>query len=325
MRNKAAFNEILNIISNSNKCLIFPHIVADGDTIGSSVALCAALRDMGKEAYVLMEDEIPNNLKFLAKDYITKDMEIISDLDLCIAIDSSDKGRLGNRLELFSNCKTTVNIDHHPTNTKFAMHNYVDDESAATGEIIFDILKAMKCDFNTDIAEGLYVSISSDTGNFVNSNTTKKSHLYVAELFDYDIDTYKINVELFQNFRKEKYYLLAELWSSLDFYFDEKVVIGHLTQKTLHEMGAKLEETDGAIDYLKSIYGVEIAVFIKEIEDTTVKVSMRSKEYADVSKIAFKFGGGGHKKAAGFTINNEIMEAKKIIVEEIDRLLNEND
>ncbi len=323
MRSKDTFSNVQNVLLDNDNIVIFPHIVADGDTIGSSVALCAALKSKGKKVKIVIEDEIPRNLSFLVTDDFVRDIDYIDTPTVCVSLDSSDIGRIGNRHEIFNKGSITVNIDHHPTNTAFAQYNYVDDESAATGEIIYDLIESMGITFNDTVAEGLYVAIASDTGNFMNSNTTKKSHLYTANLFDFDVDIYKINVELFQNFRKEKYYILADLWGSLDFYYNESVVIGYLTQKRLHEMGAKLEETDGAIDYLKSIYGVEIAVFIKELEDNVVKVSMRSKSYADVSKIAFKYGGGGHKKAAGFTLNHDVNTAKKMIVNDIDQMINE--
>jgi phosphoesterase RecJ-like protein len=315
--------EIANKIKEAKTVLLIPHIIIDGDTLGSSVALCVALRNLGKTAHILIEDEIPSYLRFLDNNYCTYDQRIVDEPDLSIAIDCSDIGRFPLRQEKFLSGKSSINLDHHKTNQLFADLNYVNEDASSTSEVIFELIKLLDVKIDSKIAEGIYTAIITDTGNFQYTNTTKTTHLIAAELFDIGIDLEKISVEIYQNVRFEQIKIACEIFENMEMLFNGKANIAYVTQEMLYKTGALMEETEGVISTLRNIRGVEISAFLKEKQKNEIKVGLRSKTYGDVSIIAQKFGGGGHQKAAGCTLSTSLEEAKKLITAEIITYLEE--
>ena len=312
------FTDIIDEITKANEILIYTHILMDGDALGSSVALCEALRSLGKKAFVLIEDEVPEYLRFIEDSCCTFDHDIISEPDLSIAVDSTDIDRFFLRKNKFLQGKKKICIDHHHTSGYFADINYVDEHSASTGELIFKLLKGLEVKFNQRIAEAIYVAITTDTGNFQYTNTTAESHIIAAELFSYGIDLEKIGVELYQNVRFEKLNLTAEILKTTEKICDGKVAIATVTFDMLKNTNTTIDESEGIVEVLRSIRGVEIAIFIKEISENQSKVSMRAKSYGIVALICQKFGGGGHIKAAGCTIFESLTNARKLIITEVE-------
>lgn len=323
MKHRHSFETIAREINKANTVLIYTHVLMDGDTLGSAVALCKALRYLEKTAYILIEDPIPEYLSFLDSDLCTYDCTIISEPDLSIALDCTDLDRFEKRREKFLQGKIKICIDHHHTNGYFADFNYVDEHSASTGELIYKLLKLMKIPVDKQMAEALYVAITTDTGNFQYSNTTAESHKTAAKLFEIGIDLGKISVELYQNVRPEKLKLTGEILKTLEMFCDGKVALAFVTQRVLIETNSTIEESEGIVETLRSIRGVEISVFMKEVSEREIKIGMRAKSYANVAGITQKFGGGGHIKAAGCTINATLEEAKALIVQEVEKYFNE--
>jgi phosphoesterase RecJ-like protein len=322
---KSTLEQIASKLNEAETVLLYPHIIMDGDTLGSSIALCIALRKKGKKAFILLEDEIPSYLQFLEKDYCTFDEKVLEEPDISISVDCSDIERFFKRKEKFLSGKLSICIDHHRTNKSFADLNYIDENAAATGEILYNLIKIMKIPVDVEMAEAIYTAITTDTGNFQYTNTTKDTHLIAAELFDIGIDLEKISVEIYQNIRHEKLKLLNEVIGTLEMLCDGKADIACVTQKMLKKTGALMEETEGIIETLRNISGVEISAFLKENGPEEIKVGLRSKTYGDVSVIAQFFGGGGHKKAAGCTIRTNLEEAKQQISSAIIKHLEEAD
>ena len=310
---KNTLEQIAAKLREAETVLLYPHVLMDGDTLGSSVALCIALRKMGKKAYILIEDEIPSYLLFMEKDYCTFDGNIIGAPDLSVSVDCSDIERFTMRKDKFLSGKTSICIDHHKTNNYFADLNYIDENAAATGEIVYDLLKILGTVIDVEIAEAIYTAVATDTGNFQYTNTTKATHLIAAELFDAGIDLEKISVEVYQNVRHEKLKLMNEVIGTIELLSNGKADTAFVTQEMLVKTGARMDETDGIIEMLRNISGVEISAFFKEVKPGEVKVGLRSKTYGDVSAIAQSFGGGGHKKAAGCTLYTSLEDAKQKI------------
>jgi bifunctional oligoribonuclease and PAP phosphatase NrnA len=325
MKHKHSFEAIINEINSAGKILLYTHVLMDGDTLGSAVALCKVFRNMGKTAYILIEDPIPEYLAFMEKGYCTYDCDIIAEPDLSIAVDCTDIQRFVKRKEKFLQAKSKICIDHHHTSAYFADLNYVDEYTASTGELIFKLLKQMGALIDQEIAEAIYVAITTDTGNFQYTNTTSESHRIAAELFEIGIDLGKISVELYQNVRPEKLKLTGEILKTIEMHCENKVALASVTQKVLQETDSSLEESEGIVETLRSIRGVEVSIFVKEISNIETKVGMRAKSYANVAEMMQKFGGGGHIKAAGCTIHAPVSEAKALIVEEVERYFNEWD
>jgi phosphoesterase RecJ-like protein len=242
-----------------------------------------------------------------------------------MAVDCSDIERFVQRKDKFLTGKTSICIDHHRTNNYFADLNYIDMHAGATGEIVYDLIRTMGIDIDVEMAEAIYTAITTDTGNFQYTNTTKNTHLITADLFDIGIDLEKISVEVYQNIRHEKLMLLNEVIATIEMLHGGRADMAYVTQEMLKKTGALMEETEGFIETLRNISGVEISAFLKETMPGEIKVGLRAKTYGDVSAIAQSFGGGGHKKAAGCTLNMSLEEAKKQISSAIISHLEEAD
>lgn len=312
---QSCLSEIANLLARAGSVLIFPHIQMDGDALGSSVALCRALRNRGKVAQILIEDKIPENLRFLDKGYCIYDFPDC-DPDVCIALDCSDLMRIDKRQEIFLKGKQTALLDHHATSQPFADINYVDIDASSTGEIVFLLLKEMGATFDREMGEALFAAIITDTGNFLYSNTGKRTHLMAAELYETGMDHNKVAVEIYQRKRIQKIKIMNAVLSTIELIHEGKGCVAVMTRRMLADTGAFVEETEGVVEELRNIDGVEISAFLRE-EEGRVRVTMRAKGWADVSDIAEKYGGGGHKKAAGCTIPGTIEEVKPLLIQDI--------
>jgi len=316
-------DDLIPVLKNAKKISVLPHISADGDAIGSSLAFAYALSKIGKDATVYLEEEIPRTYMFLPcreKTQIFEQAE--GEFDVVVALDTGDTGRLGNRIEIFNKAKITVNIDHHQTNDMFASYNYVDTKASATGEIIYDLIGKMNVEMDTCIANCLYTAIVTDTGGFRYSNTTKRTHEIIAQLIDKGVDVADIAKKVFDTVSLAKTRLTGEAINSLQLFEDGKVAFLTITKEMQKRAGADDEDCDGLVNIGRNIEGVEVAVLLKTAPDGSIKASIRSNAYADVAKVAQKFSGGGHKRAAGCIINSDIDSARDMILEEIRKELN---
>ena len=309
--------EIAKVLAEKQNILIYPHINMDGDALGSAAALCKGLRNLGKNCYILIEDDIPGNLLFLDKGYTTCDQNIMDTVEVSICVDCGEEKRFPNRADKFNSADLTVCIDHHATTQFICDYNYVDSSRAATGELIYALLLEMGVTIDKEIGEAVFAAITTDTGNFQYSNTSRRSHEIMADLYDAGIDANGISIELYENVRIEKILIKNKVLSTLEMLADGKAAICYMTEDMLQETGATGDETDGVVQELRSISGVEIAAFLKEQGEGKVKASLRSKRYADVAAIASAFGGGGHIRAAGCTLECSMEEAMICIKEKI--------
>lgn len=321
MMKNNTLKEIGEELINEDIILIFPHILMDGDALGSSVALCDSLRNIGKNASVVIEDKIPTYLEFLAGDYCVSYEDVSVTPDISVCIDCGDEGRFPKRKKLFQQGKKTICIDHHPTSEGICDLNYIDGSAGATGEIIFDLLKEMQIDLTKKNAEAIFAAITTDTGNFQYSNTTKKTHEIVTGLYDKGLENNKVSVSLYENETFEKIKLQTEVMGSAELIKNGRGAIAVVTQDMLKKCNAEMEDSEGLVSKLRSIKGVEVSMLLKESNKGVIKVAMRAKLSADVSEIAKRYGGGGHVKAAGCTIHDTIENVKKLMTEEIIKVL----
>ncbi len=305
----------------ASKVLIIPHELMDGDAFGSAVALCKSLRKKGKTAWILLEDKVPDYLEFMNKGYCTNDNLIFEEPDVSLCIDCGDRNRFKKRVDAFDKGKLKICLDHHTTSKRIFDLNYVDGKAAATGEIVFDLLSEMNWPLDKEIAEALFVAITTDTGNFQYSNTSKRSHEIVISLYDKGMNFSKVSAEIYQNESINKFKMESKVIDSAELFADGLGVVACVTQEMLKACGSSMEETEGIVSKLRSIRGVEISVLIKEYPDDCMKVGLRAKHTGDVAVIASKFGGGGHVKAAGCTICGSLDVVKQMIVKEVTKRL----
>lgn len=320
--------KIADALSDSHTIYIFPHMVADGDAMGSCASLCGLMRKMGKTADIVMEDEIPDNLKFLDKNYVIyadKETEL-PERDLCIALDCSNVDRFPKREHIFFGAgKRTACVDHHVTETGFADVNLVDPYAAATCELLYELYDFMDVKLDVEAGEALYTGIVTDTGNFQYTNTTKKTHIIAAELIELGIDKKNINITLYQSQRLQKLKLHSMIMDNMQTFCDGRAAMAYVTLDMYEKAGAKTSESDGINSTLRDIQGVEVAIFLREMSEHEIKVGFRSKNYVDVAEICVKLGGGGHKHAAGCTVLKTMEETLPLIKAEVESVMAEYD
>lgn len=312
------FTPIIDKISSAQKIVLLVHESPDGDAVGSIISLFRALTKLGKDVYGFIE-KVPVNCAFLlnsiGKEIKTFDkIDFNEKYDLCIALDCGDLERMGDAKALFINAKDTACIDHHFTNESFANANYIDPSAAATGEIIFDLLKVMNVEINKDIATALYAAIVSDTGNFIHNNTTKRTFEIAGELIEYGIDITEISFHMFSETSLNRMIFMGKLLQNVEIFLDGKIAILTANQSDIDKFELEPSELDGMVDYARYIKGVEVGIFLKPRDDI-YKVSLRSNGRVDVSGIAVQFDGGGHKFAAGCKVctNNPEVAKRKLI------------
>jgi bifunctional oligoribonuclease and PAP phosphatase NrnA len=316
-------NKIISALQRADSVAIMPHVSVDGDGLGSSIALGLALRKLNKKVKVYLEEDILDTYSFLpGREMVETFNGDAKEFDFVVALDTGDMARLGRRAEIFNKAKTTANIDHHQTNTMFAEFNYVQSGSAAVGEIVYQMIKLIGLDIEADMADCLYVAISTDTGGFKYSNTTAITHQITADLINNGARVAEISQWVFDSTSIEKLMLTSLAINSIELLEDKKIALLTITNQMLNTSGAAEEDSEGLVNLGRSIRGVEVSVMLREKGKEGIKINLRSNTYVDVSAIAQKLSGGGHKRAAGCTVQGEISQVKNTIINEIKRALN---
>lgn len=306
-------------ILKSKNIYIISHVNPDGDNLGSCLSLALGLKKIKEDVFILKVDETPSDFLFLPGIEMIRDYKTDEDIDLLIAVDSSDINRLGRNKDLIESANLVINIDHHISNTNFGDINIIDTRASATGELIYSIIEKMKIDIDEDIATCIYTALSTDTGSFKYDNTTDKTHKIASELIKSGADKKSINLNIYQNRSLERTNLFIKAMNSMEMHLENRVGVIKITKDILDATQTTMEDSEGIIEYVRSIGPVEIAILLKEFGDEETKVSMRSKKDMDVAEICAIFNGGGHKRAAGCTINKSIVEADQILLEEVKK------
>ncbi len=302
-------------LKTANKILITAHILPDGDAIGSTLAMMQILQAMGKSAQVYIDDSVRKNLHVLPhfEEIRRPAANERFDADLLLILDTSPE-RIGKVRELTD--APVLNIDHHVTNKNDLGDLYLEHEAAATCEIIFKLARELDAKITPDIATCLYTGLATDTGFFQFSNTRAETLHTAGDLIDCGVQPNFISEELEKRSAEEVQGMKIAL-NSLKFFYGGKVAGMFLDLKTMQTF---VDSTEGFIDLIRVIDGVDVAFLISEKGKNFCRVSMRSKG-VDVSKIANKLGGGGHIRAAGCTLYKNLDDAEKILVEAIGTAL----
>ena len=303
--------EILKTISNAKKIALFVHVRPDGDTIGSSFAFKLFLEGLGKECSVFSGEKLPDSVSFLEETKTVKG-DLDGEYDLAIAIDSADLNRIGKFADYFSKHKNTVNIDHHISNTRYAKINYV-IEKASNCENIYQLIKDFGGKITEEIAMFLALGILTDTGGLRHRNVTSSTLTALADLVVKGADINKISFNMFTSQTKERAELFGIVMSKIRYFENGRIAICKIMLRDLEKSKAKPEETEGFIDFVMGIKGVEIGMCIMQMAKTNFKVSLRSTG-ANVNEIAGLFGGGGHIVASGCRIDGVYEEVEDKLV-----------
>lgn len=302
------------------RMIVLPHIHPDGDTLGSSVALREFFALSGLETYIVNDDRIPANLCFLNTEGFIRSEEFFSmawddGSYAVIVVDGSDLTRIADRMPIYEKASAKLCVDHHVTNTEFADYLWLEPDASSTGELVYQMLRANDCTITPTMAEAIYVAISTDTGSFKYDNTTATTMRTVADLIETGFDMQKVIVEVYQNKEYDQVKLMQIALNHLRLEFDGKVGITYITAEDVEKNGIEKVDTDGICEAVRDISGLEVAIFLREVSPGSFKASTRSKHDFNVATFSLAFGGGGHKKAAGFTLNMSIDSAIQTILE----------
>ncbi|MBQ4569415.1 MAG: bifunctional oligoribonuclease/PAP phosphatase NrnA [Ruminococcus sp.] len=302
----ASLSKVAELLLGADNVEILTHHYPDGDTLGSAYALCLMLRSLGKRARVLTSGTPARKYEFLKKGVEPQEFE----RKFVVSVDVAAPSLLGENQQEYEDI-IDLCIDHHGTNSICAKQSYIDANAAATGEIIYELSKEMGIGLTREMASCIYTGISTDTGCFRYSNTTACTHLIAAELMAVTPDWHVINTEMFEVKTKEKLALEKMVYKTLEYSCDGKCALIYTTLEMQEAAGITDDEMEGLASIPRQIEGVLLGITMREKEDGTFKISVRSNKDVSASDFCLRFGGGGHKAAAGCTIKGDLESVKK--------------
>lgn len=317
MSENASIESLGEIFNQHQTFALMSHMRPDGDAIGSQLGLGLALEAMGKTVFYWNEDGLPDSLAFLpGSEKISLPPAEAPEIDVAIALDTATKVRLGEgNLIAAAKAKLWVNIDHHISNPRYGDVNYVDATSPATGQIVYDILQHLGMPLPDGARDAIYVAVSTDTGSFQYESTTARTYRMAADLMDRGLNVGDINAKTYDSHPYRRIELLRALLNTLELTPDGKVAHWQMLDHLRTDLALKPEDSEGLIDMIRAIRGVQVAVFFEELPGGKVRVSMRSKDRSvNVCDIAAQFGGGGHALAAGIRMPGPISDAKQQVL-----------
>ena len=291
-----------NILGEASRIAIGGHVRPDGDCVGSCMGLYQYLKENYKDRRIdVYLEEIPQAYRCIeATKDIKHELPENSKYDLFICLDCGDKERLGFSALLLEQAVRTCCIDHHISNTEFADFNYIVPDASSTSELIYNLLDEEK--ITLGVAEALYLGIVHDTGVFQYSCAGPSTFLTAAKLLEKGVDAPRIIQDTYYEKTYAQNQILGRALLESILFMEGRCIASYITRNTMDFYGVDPKDLDGVVSQLRVTKGVEVAIFMYELETNVYKVSLRSKYDVDVSKVAQYFGGGGHKKAAGLTM-----------------------
>jgi phosphoesterase RecJ-like protein len=310
---------VAEALRSNDRFIVTTHENPDGDALGSLLATTFALRELGKDAdmYLFGEVPIPNEYEFMDFAGIVRGPNPDSSDRVVVALDCANERRLGPESALLEKAQLVVDIDHHHDNTRFGKVNLIVGHASSTGEILADVFRELGVSLTPEIAEALYIAVVTDTGRFQYANTTAKALRLAAELVEAGADVHRVFQGVYENVAFAKLKLVARALENAEVFEGGRVVVSHLEREDFEHAGAEEPYSEGIIDYLRAVEGTELAALIREpptANGPTHRISLRTTEAdLDVSAIARKSGGGGHRQAAGFSSEESIEEITEFI------------
>jgi phosphoesterase RecJ-like protein len=309
---------IADALRQHDRFLVVTHENPDGDALGSLLAVTMALQRLGKDAvmYLPGKTPLPAEYSFMPLEGVVREPPADSAERVLLAVDCAKEDRIGDAAAI-SRAPLVIDIDHHHDNTRFGDLNLIVADASSTGEVLRDVFAELGVELTPELAEPLYIALVTDTGRFQYTNTTPKSFRLAAELVEAGADIHAVFQEVYESVEFAKLKLLARALDRATVLEGGRIVVSHLLRTDFADVGAEEPYSEGIIDYLRAVEGAELAVLIREQLNESAhahKGSLRSSiDELDVSAIARRFGGGGHRQAAGFSTDIALPE----IVEQI--------
>ena len=312
-------DQVAEAIRSHDRFLLATHENPDGDALGSILALRLGLEQLGKDVVMYLYGSIP-----LPKEYAFMDLEDLrrelpEDYGgrVLVALDCANGRRIGPFSKILTGALLVIDIDHHHDNTRFGKLNLIDPEASSTGEILRDVLAALGAEISPEIAEALYIALVTDTGRFQYANTTPKALRLAAELVEAGADVHRVFQGVYENVAFAKLKLVARALERAKVYEGGRIIVSYLLRSDFTDAGAEEPFSEGVIDYLRAVEGAQLVALIREPptqNGPTRRVSLRTTaEDLDVSAIARKSEGGGHRQAAGFSSEASVEEITEFV------------
>lgn len=308
---KLTVNETAEFLLQHDNYAILSHRRPDGDTLGSTAALCRILRNMGKTAHIIENDEVTPRYQWLHEGLTKKEA---GEADTIVTIDVASPQMLPPAYEKYLG-NIALRIDHHGSATSFTERELVQPEAGACGEIIYDLMMELWQDLDRETADAMYVAISTDTGCFRFSNTTDHTFLVAAACKRAGARVYDINQEIFETVRFTKLKMHSWIVENMKLYRDGKFALVAIPKAVEEAIGVTEDDMENISNFPRNIAGVCVAATVRETKDGKSKLSVRATPQYDAAAVCEKFGGGGHRGAAGASISLPVEEAAMAVEE----------
>lgn len=317
--NNPTFSEIESALDSVQRVLVASHLRPDGDALGSTIAFALWLKSKGKDVVAWNEDGMQEKFTYLpCSDLVGRPDPNAPKFDALVALDTAVKNRLGTVLDCIEEPELFINIDHHISNQSFGSLNYIDPESPATGQIVYEFLVGIGAEITPEIAGNLFAAISTDTGSFQYRNTTAKTFEVAAGLTRAGVQVGELSQSIYDSQPRRRLELLRHALNSAKFSPDGRVVSFALSTADVDRLEVVPDDNEGIIDHLRAVDTVVAAIFFEELGDGKVRVSARSKDpRIDVCKVCSKFDGGGHALAAGARISGTLEDVETKFLEAV--------
>ena len=313
-------DKILEVIESGRTFLIAAHESPDGDAIASTLALANALLEKGKIVTSYNPDGVPDDLHFLpGSENVVSQVAADQLFDVGFVLDAGELRRAGSWIR--QRCKVLVNIDHHPQSEDFGDIYYVDEGASATGALIYRILKAADWPVSMAVATNIYTAILADTGSFRYSNADREAFSIAGEMVGMGVDPWSIAAGMYESQEEVRLRLLALALPTLKVSASGTTASIAVTRDMYRQSGAAGVHTDRFVNYPRSIRGVEVAIFFRQVDDDHFKVGFRSSGTVDVGALARELGGGGHHNAAGALVPGSLEEVQSQVFAMVEKLL----
>lgn len=309
---KMNFDIISNALRDARTVGVASHIRPDADALGSTIAFTLWLRDCGKEVTAYNEEGSTAKFHYLpCHEIVSLPPSTPQQFDVFVALDTSVKNRLGTVNKAIAPGTTVLNIDHHISNENYGDVNFIDASAPATGQILLEFFQHVGARVSAEMATNLFAAISTDTGSFQYAGTNERTFAAASHLISCGVDVPGLSRAMYDSQPRRRFELLRHALNTAEFHCDDRIATFSLPMNLVERLKVLPEDNEGIIDHLRSIEGVEAAVFFEELPEGKVRVSARSKfPKIDVCKVCKQFEGGGHAMAAGARVDGTLAQVK---------------
>jgi len=305
-------DEVRALLERSQHIICMAHKDADADSLGSALGFAASLRAMGKTPHPMVPDPVPFLLSWMPGfDTIERHPEQV---DAVFTFDCATLGRFGEQRSLLESGIPVVNVDHHQSNSRYGQINLVEPEASASGQVVYRLLRALEAPIPPDAATNLYAALLTDTGSFRHDNTDEKALRLAADLVALGADPVFVALKSYKSNAVSALRIEGLAVAALRSELDGRLIWSEVTQDMLRRAGADMQESDGVIDLLQSVGGLKLAILFKQMSEDRTKISVRSRDDLDATRVCAPFGGGGHFRAAGAELPVPLVEAEERVL-----------